>query len=246
MADQSIYPAQTVRERLKQLDLHLNEPEPVIICRTCQFALSGSVKSVVDHVVDKHKYSKDLAKDLGQLLRPYTILGPKELRLPTDHTPPHPHLAKHLGMICKHCGHKTTSAEILARYLPKEHGMKRKTSTWLREHGVNGVMLQSWDRNGAYGYWTIKDDRSPAASSSTFDNSLLQESALRLQRLEQLHLYERERLTSSRKVTNEIGSCDMALNTNWMRRTGWAETFAGADRNCLCSSLRSHATKRET
>jgi hypothetical protein len=25
----------------------------------------------------------------------------------------------------------------------------------------------------------------------------------------------------------------MALNTNWMRRTGWAETFAGADRKLL-------------
>jgi hypothetical protein len=233
MADQSISPAQTVRERLKQFNLHLNEPEPVIICCTCQFALSGSAKCIVDHVVDKHKYSKDLAKDLGQLLRPYTILGPKELRLRANHTPPHPHLSKHLGMICKHCGHKTTSAEILARHLSKEHGMKRKTSTWLREHGVNGVMLQSWDRNGAYGYWTIKDDRSPAASSSTSDNSLLQESASRLQRLEQLHLDERERLISSRKVTNDIGSCDMALNTNWMRRTGWAETFAGADRKLL-------------
>lgn len=25
----------------------------------------------------------------------------------------------------------------------------------------------------------------------------------------------------------------MALNTNWMRRTSWAETFAGADRKLL-------------
>jgi hypothetical protein len=25
----------------------------------------------------------------------------------------------------------------------------------------------------------------------------------------------------------------MALNTNWMRRTGWAQTFAGADRKLL-------------
>jgi hypothetical protein len=48
-----------------------------------------------------------------------------------------------------------------------------------------------------------------------------------------MHRDERERLISSQKVTNNIGSCDMALNTNWMRRTGLAETFAGADRKLL-------------
>jgi hypothetical protein len=87
------------------------------------------VKSIVDHVADKHKYPRDLAKSLSQLLRPYTILGPKELRLRPDHTPPHPHLSKHLGMMCKHCRQKTTSVEILARHLSKEHSIKRKTST---------------------------------------------------------------------------------------------------------------------
>jgi hypothetical protein len=120
-----------VRELLEQLNLHTNEAEPVIICRICQFTLSGSIKSLVDHV-DKHKHPRDLAKDLGQLLRPYTIVGPKELRLRSDHAPPHPHLSKHLGMMCKYCGLKTTSAEILAGHLSKEHSMKRKTATWLR------------------------------------------------------------------------------------------------------------------
>jgi hypothetical protein len=73
MADQSIAPAQTVQEPLKQLNLHMNEPEPIIFCRTFQFALSGPVKSIMEHVVNKHKYSRDPAKDLGQLLRLYTI-----------------------------------------------------------------------------------------------------------------------------------------------------------------------------
>jgi hypothetical protein len=135
-------------------------------------------------------------------------------------------------MMCKHCKQKTTSAEILGRHLSKEHGIKRKTSKWLREHGVDGLVLQFWDRNGAYGYWIVKADRSVSASS-TFDNSLLQQSASRLQRLEQLHHDERERLIGRQKTTSEIGGRDMALNTNWMRRTGWAETFAGADRKVL-------------
>lgn len=232
MASQSFAPAQPVTELLEQLNLYFNEPEPVIICRICQSALSGSINPLVDHVVDKHQYSKDSARELSRLLRPCTILGPKELRLQPDHSPPHPHLSKHLGMMCKHCGQKTTSVEILRRHLSKEHGVKRRTSTWLREHGVDGLMLQSWDRNGTYGYWIVRADPS-ASAVSTFDNSLLQESASRLHRLEQLHRDERERLAGRQKVTNETGSRDMALNTNWMRRNGWAETFAGADRKLL-------------
>jgi hypothetical protein len=99
MASQSFAPAQPVTELLEQLNLYFNEPEPVIICRICQFALSGSIKPLVDHVVDKHQYFKDSARELSRLLRPFTILGPKELRLRPDHSPPHLHLSKHLGMI---------------------------------------------------------------------------------------------------------------------------------------------------
>jgi hypothetical protein len=72
MADPSIASAPAVQQLLEQLNLHLNEPEPVIICRICQFALNGSIKSSVDHVVDEHNHHKALVKDLSQLLRPYT------------------------------------------------------------------------------------------------------------------------------------------------------------------------------
>jgi hypothetical protein len=44
---------------------------------------------------------------------------------------------------------------------------------WLRERGFSGLMLQIWDRNEAYGYWIVEEDRS-ASTSSTFDNSQLQ------------------------------------------------------------------------
>ncbi|PVH91702.1 hypothetical protein DM02DRAFT_663702 [Periconia macrospinosa] len=58
MADQSIFPAPSVRDLLEQLNLHVNEPEPTIICRTCQFALNGK-NSLVDHVVAKHDRSTE-------------------------------------------------------------------------------------------------------------------------------------------------------------------------------------------
>jgi hypothetical protein len=65
MASQSFAPVQPVLELLEQLNLYFNEPEPVIICCICQFVLSGSIKPLVDHVVDKHQYSKDLARELS-------------------------------------------------------------------------------------------------------------------------------------------------------------------------------------
>ncbi|KAH8686644.1 hypothetical protein GQ44DRAFT_631729, partial [Phaeosphaeriaceae sp. PMI808] len=197
MADRSILPTLSLRDLLEHLNLHVNEPEPTIICRTCQFSLNG-INSLVGHAVEKHKLPRHLAKEASRRLGPYTILGPKELRLRPDNSAPHPYLSKHLGAMCKHCGLKTTSTEVLSRHLSKDHRMKRKTSTWRREHVIDGLMLQSWDRNGAYGYWTLGRIRG--------------------------HLKESNIDTSS---------SDMALNTNWMRRTQWAETFAGADRKLL-------------
>lgn len=121
----------------------------------------------------------------------------------------------------------------MSRHLSAKHGLKRKSSTWLQDHVRRGLMLQSWDRNGAYGYWIVEQDGTSATHSSV-DSSLQQTSAPRLQRLEQLHLEGLNRVNSRRTdATNGFGKCDMALNTNWMRRTGWAETFAGAERRLL-------------
>ncbi|KAJ6191987.1 hypothetical protein J3E72DRAFT_443135 [Bipolaris maydis] len=233
MADHSTFPAPSVRDLLERLNLHVNEPEPTIICRTCQFALNG-INSLADHVVEKHKLPKSLAKEASRQLRPYTILGPKELRLRPDHFPPHPHLSKHLGVKCKHCELKTTSTEVLSRHLSKEHGIKRKTAAWRGEHVVNSLILQSWDRNGAHGYWIVTEEDRSVPTSSSFDNSLLQQSVPRMQRLEQLHRDELVRIRGQLKGSSiDTSSPDMALNTNWMRRTQWAETFVGADRKLL-------------
>jgi hypothetical protein len=54
MASQSFAPVQSVLELLEQLNLYFNEPEPVIICCICQFALSSSINLLIDYVVDKH------------------------------------------------------------------------------------------------------------------------------------------------------------------------------------------------
>ncbi|KAH7361356.1 hypothetical protein BKA66DRAFT_592980 [Pyrenochaeta sp. MPI-SDFR-AT-0127] len=53
-------------------------------------------------------------------------------------------------------------------------------------------------------------------------------------RLEQLHQSERERRTEQHvAIVTDVGSADMALNTNWMRRTGWGKIIADGNRKLL-------------
>jgi hypothetical protein len=61
-----------------------------------------------------------------------------------------------------------------------------------------------------------------------------------------LHHNERERITGRGAVvaTADMSSVDMALNTNWMRRTSWAKTFAGANRKLLVELARPSCVAR--
>jgi hypothetical protein len=174
---------------------------------------------------------KSTTKELRRLLRPYTFLGPEALRLRPDRSTPHSHLRVQPGIPCKHCTLKTTSHEVLSRHLSKNHGVKRKSPTWLHDYVVSGLSLQSWGWHSAAGYWIVEPDPSIA---KPLDDSLLQDSMPGLLRLETLHRNERGHLITRYKASaTDTGTTDIALNTNWMRRTGWAQTFAGADRKIL-------------
>lgn len=221
------------RQRLGALGLYLNAPEPTIICCRCRFALKASVNSIVKHVAEKHHVSKSACNELKKLLCPLTLLDPKELSLRSDGSLPHPHLLTQRGAACKHCTYKTTSIGMLGRHLSKSHGMKRKTSGWIRDEINDGISLQSWDQNGACGYWIVKPD-GPAPVPGQFDDSMHQTSLPRLSRLEELHSTERQRIANRLSAAaTDAGSTDMALTTNWMRRAGWDEMFAGANRKLL-------------
>jgi hypothetical protein len=225
------YDPENVRAHLARHGLFMNEPEPVIICRTCRFALGDSPIAVANHLAEKHGAPKSTTKELRHLLRPYTFLGPEALRLRPDGSAPHPHLRVQAGIACMHCTFKTINHEVLSRHLSRNHGVKRKPATWLQDHVVSGLSLQSWGWHSAAGYWTVKPESSPA---QVLDDSLIQDSVPRLSRLEALHRKERDHLSVQHKAfATDSGDTDMALNTNWMRRTGWANTFAHADRSFL-------------
>lgn len=83
----------------------------------------------------------------------------------------------------------------------------------LRPRGQRSVT--AW--HSAAGYWIVKPDRLIA---QTLHDSLLQDSMPQLHRLEALHREERDHLVSDyRGSVTDTGTTDMALNTNWMRRT---------------------------
>jgi len=212
------------------LGLHINEPEPALICRnpSCKFVLRPSIHSIVGHLTKKHNVKKSNIGQLAALLHPLGLLGPSELALRPDGSPPHPHLAVRRGAECKHCGRRSMSVKELGRHLSKSHGMRRKASGWLRDEIRDGLALQSWDFNGARGYWIV--------AGSVDDGLHEKTSTPRLARLEDLHRAERQRMTSrlsTTTTTTTVVNDDMALNTNWMRRTGWTEIFAGEDRALL-------------
>jgi hypothetical protein len=220
-----------VREHLTRHDLFMNELEPVIICRSCKFSLGDSPSAVANHLTEKHNVPKSTTKELMRLLRPYTFLGPEALRLRPDGSTPHPHLRVQRGIACRHCSFKTTSHEVLSRHLSKNYGVKRKSPTWLYDHVVSGLLLQSWGWHSADGYWIVKPESS---ITQALDDSLLQDSMPRLSRLEALHRKERDSLLARHKASaTDSGKTDMALDTNCMRRTGWAKTFADSDRSFL-------------
>jgi hypothetical protein len=158
---------------LDTLGLHINKPEHAIICCSCKFALQGSVEAIVKHLAEKHNVPRSTRDETRPLLRLYTFLEPKKLPLRSDRLAPHLHLLMQHGFACRHCSFRTTSVEMLNRHLSKSHEMKRKTTTWLHDHAVNGLFLQSWDRNGACGYWIVEPNRTVIATDR-FDSSLLQ------------------------------------------------------------------------
>ena len=58
-----------------------------------------------------------------------------------------------------------------------------------------------------------------------------------------LHEEEPKRLENREhnRSTTDTGIDDLALTSNWMRRTGWAGTFAGVDRRLLLALSQSPA-----
>ena len=114
--------------------------------------------------------------------------------------------------------------------MSRKHHCKSDRKHWLCDNIDTNVQLQSWTLNGARGYWVISGKASPADATLNPDCS-----PLRRQQVAAMHEEETRRLAerfTNHKAT-DTGIDDLALTSNWIRRTGWASTFAGANRRLL-------------
>ena len=120
----------------------------------------------------------------------------------------------------------------MKRHISKEHG-RGVFRNDLHGGGVHDeVRRQSWTQNGAGGYWIVDSRDSLLARLAA---ACSESSPRRQRRVAKLCEAETHRLAEGKlnRSATDAGIDDLALASNWMRRTNWARTFDGVDRRLL-------------
>lgn len=217
---------------LESLGLYLNKPEPAIICQQCKYALKPSGDCISKHLGEKHNVSTAARRGLKAFVVSLRLPDPNKLPPRQDGCSPHPYLSTDRGTACRLCKFYSTSGDLMQRHLSRRHGLKHSGKNWRGDSIDNDVGLQSWTKNRRREYWIVKTDKRITRSNAGLSAD---SSPRRQQRVAALHEEEQQRLIQvdrNRSVT-DTGVDDFTLTSNWMRRTGWAATFAGSDRHLL-------------
>lgn len=219
--------------RLASLGLHLHRPERAIICVQCQYALQPSGERVSKHLWEKHTVPAEAREGLSIYIKHLQLPDPNRLPLRPDGHDPHPHLAVQPGAACKQCAYRSTSLQLVARHLSKEHHQKTGRKDWFRDGIRDNLRLQSWTQNGPREYWIVGPGEQTLLTPAAADG--VAGSPRRRRRLAELHMEEQRRIAAAdqRCSATDTGTDDLACTSSWMRRTGWATTFAGTDRVLL-------------
>ncbi|KAF4333928.1 hypothetical protein FBEOM_12250 [Fusarium beomiforme] len=156
--------------------------------------------------------------------------------------PRHPNLTVYKGSACKHCGLRSISEKVLLAHVKSKHSKDIKLAArqqkrrWLRDHIQQGLLFQSWSVNDIRRSWVITDNNPGRGSLSC--STLLQASPDAVKHLAQ-KLFAVERVTlgdikggHTRPYDSAAPAC-IALQTNWMRRTGWETMFKDTRRDIL-------------
>jgi hypothetical protein len=158
-----------------------------------------------------------------------SLRDPNQIAPRADYSPSHPHLTIYLGDACKHCNYRSTSLESIRRHLSKTHRCKSDQKLWLRDGVESDLQLQSWTINGARDFWVVQ-------RKSTNVELDVHGSPRRRRVVAIMHEEEEEQWLEEgrqKQSATDTGVDDLALTSNWMRRTGWVTTFDGVDRQLL-------------
>ncbi|KDN64753.1 hypothetical protein CSUB01_11126 [Colletotrichum sublineola] len=112
------------RQHLEALQLLLNEPEPVLICRPCGYALKPFGERVSRHLAEKHAVPKPQRRGLSALIKSLQLGDLNDIAPRPDGLPPHEALNITRGHACRHCSYQTASDDLVCRHLSKVHGIK--------------------------------------------------------------------------------------------------------------------------
>jgi hypothetical protein len=144
-----------VLRRLESIGLILCRVDSVIICICCKYALQPYGQTVSKHLWEKHSIPAKDRAGLNDYVRTLGFQDPNTIPTSRDGSPPHPHLIIHSGATCLQCDYRTTSTNLLQRYLAKDHGQK-KGQTDTDGRGIRAeVNLQSWSQNGQRKSWIV-------------------------------------------------------------------------------------------
>lgn len=225
-----------LQSRLAGLGLVINSPEQTVICSKCQYALQPKGECVVRHLADKHQVPKGLRTGLAAYIQFLRLPDPNTLPLRPDRSEPHRHLVCQAGFACKYCEYRTVSGDLIVRHLSKEHNRRgaRMKKIWLQDEVHCNIILQSWTQNGARGFWiAVPADSQPSgAHNPTRPRITLgpidQDRAAILRQIHQAEQDHIQRQAAGQQDFDGDSAPDLAMQTNWMRRTGWQQMLKGA------------------
>ncbi|KJZ70995.1 hypothetical protein HIM_09606 [Hirsutella minnesotensis 3608] len=233
-------PTAKENERLLALGLYYNEPEPAVLCIRCGFALKTGTDRVSRHLGEKHGITRKARRGLNRLVRSLQLPEPAQLARRPDGSAKHPHLVLQKGASCKHCSFRSASLVLLSHHLKRSHRHvinANPRGRWLRSHVNEGLLFQGWLANDIQSAWVVVTDHSQQMSLDTADGDDDPISRALQRHVEEICAQERQHIASK---AGPAGQIDLApehavMMTNWMRRTGWEDTFRGACRGALVS-----------
>ncbi|KAG6996471.1 hypothetical protein FocnCong_v014856 [Fusarium oxysporum f. sp. conglutinans] len=227
-------------QKLESLGLYYNSPEPAIICIECGFAINPT--RAPRHPGDKHHIPKSARRGLKPLIYSLNLPNPETLPLRPNGSPPHPNLTVYKGSACKHCGLRSISEKVLLAHVKSKHSKdiklaaRQQTRHWLSDHIQQGLSFQSWSANDIRRSWIIADNNPSRGSLPC--STLLQACPDAVKLLGQkLFSDECARLGGVEggrtRRYDSAAPVSIALQTNWMRRTGWETMFQDTRRDIL-------------
>ncbi|KAJ9412506.1 hypothetical protein QL093DRAFT_2570579 [Fusarium oxysporum] len=206
----------------------------------CGYALAVDGNRDRRHLGKEHHVPKHKRRNINFLVNSLQLHNPESLPQRPDKSATHPHLQKQQGAACRHCGLRSTSKDVFKQHMRSYHkheiaATKRAGKYWFHDHIIDNLEFQSWRSNDIKRSWIVSSKPAPEKARRSRP---LQPAPRSIQSFaDQSLLEERKRLglQPDTQATTSNDSTTPALLTNWMRRTGWDQTFEYAHCDILTS-----------